>query len=57
MNGDIAIVELSEINVDMNVQMSEQVAYQLVQTNAQQDLQGLIEILRDEISIEYFINE
>ncbi|QIA65765.1 peptidylprolyl isomerase [Vibrio astriarenae] len=57
MNGDIAIVELSEINVDMNAQMSEQVAYQLVQTNAQQDLQGLIEILRDEISIEYFINE
>ncbi|MDN2483650.1 peptidylprolyl isomerase [Vibrio agarivorans] len=57
MNGDLAIVELAAVNVDMNPQIGEQVAYQLIQTNAQQDLQGLIEILRDEISIEYYINE
>jgi peptidyl-prolyl cis-trans isomerase D len=56
MNGDLAIVELAAVNVDMNPQIGEQVAYQLIQTNAQQDLQGLIEILRDEISIEYYIN-
>ncbi|MDR9825339.1 peptidylprolyl isomerase [Vibrio sp. FNV 38] len=56
-NGDIAIIELTNVSIDVNDQMSEQLGMQLMQTNAQLDLQGLIEILRDEISIEYYINE
>lgn len=56
MNGDIAIVELNDINTEIDPQFNDQIGFQLEQSNAQQDMQGLIEILRQEISVDYYIN-
>ncbi|MGF1908189.1 peptidylprolyl isomerase [Vibrio kasasachensis] len=52
-NGDIVIVELDAVSDVFNTQYNEQIANQLVQMNAQQNLEGLISILRKTIDIEY----
>ncbi|MCG9596713.1 peptidylprolyl isomerase [Vibrio sp. Isolate25] len=53
-NGDIVVVELTNVKSDVNAQYNEQIGTQLTQMNAQQDLSGLINILRKTIDIEYY---
>jgi len=52
-DGDIVVVELDAVADVFNTQYNEQIANQLVQMNAQQNLEGLISILRKTIDIEY----
>ncbi|MBA5761902.1 peptidylprolyl isomerase [Vibrio sp. 404] len=52
-DGDIVVVELDAVSDVFNTQYNEQIANQLVQMNAQQNLEGLISILRKTIDIEY----
>jgi peptidyl-prolyl cis-trans isomerase D len=54
-NGDIVVVELTNVKSDVNAQFNEQIGTQLTQMNAQQDLSGLINILRKTIDIEYYV--
>ena len=54
-NGDIVVVELTNVKSDVNAQYNEQIGTQLTQMNAQQDLSGLINILRKTIDIEYYV--
>ncbi|NUW66730.1 peptidylprolyl isomerase [Vibrio coralliilyticus] len=54
-NGDIVVVELTDVKSDVNAQYNEQIGTQLTQMNAQQDLSGLINILRKTIDIEYYV--
>ncbi len=53
-NGDIVVVELDAVSDVFNTQYNEQIESQMTQMNAQQDLQGLISILRKTTDIEYF---
>ena len=53
-NGDVTVVELVAVSDMFNTQYNDQIAAQLVQMNAQQDLTGLISILRKTTDIEYF---
>ena len=53
-NGDIIVVELTEVKSDVDEQYNQQIGTQLTQTNAQQDLSGLISILRKTIDIKYY---
>ncbi|MDA0118353.1 peptidylprolyl isomerase [Vibrio sp. T11.5] len=53
-NGDVVVVELTKVKSDDNTQYNEQISTQLTQMNAQQDLSGLINILRKTIDIEYY---
>lgn len=53
--GDIVVVELAEVSSMFNTMYNEQIAQQMTQANAQQDLSGLISILRKTIDIEYFV--
>ncbi|ANS84960.1 Peptidylprolyl isomerase [Vibrio scophthalmi] len=53
-NGDVAIVELLSVSDMFTTQYNDQIAEQMVQMNAQQDLSGLISILRKTTDIEYF---
>ncbi len=55
INGDIVIVELVEVASMFNTMYNEQIAQQMSQANAQQDLSGLISILRKTIDIEYYV--
>lgn len=55
LNGDIVIVELSKVNDKVDPQFSAQIGNQLVQMNAQQELSGLISILRKTIDVEYYV--
>ncbi|NRB69910.1 MAG: peptidylprolyl isomerase [Vibrio sp.] len=54
-NGDVVVVELTKVKSDDNTQYNEQISTQLTQMNAQQDLSGLINILRKTIDIEYYV--
>ena len=53
-NGDIIVVELTEVKSDVDEQYSQQIGTQLTQMNAQQDLSGLISILRKTTDIKYY---
>lgn len=55
LNGDIVVVELTEVSSMFNTMYNEQIAQQMTQSNAQQDLAGLISILRKTMDIEYFV--
>jgi peptidyl-prolyl cis-trans isomerase D len=55
LNGDIVVVELTDVSSMFNTMYNEQIAQQMTQANAQQDLSGLISILRKTIDIEYYI--
>lgn len=55
LSGDIVVVELSSVSAVFNTMYNEQIAQQMTQANAQQDLSGLISILRKTIDIEYFV--
>ncbi|UUM31376.1 peptidylprolyl isomerase [Vibrio japonicus] len=55
LNGDVVIVELSNVSEKVDPQFSAQIGNQLVQMNTQQELSGLISILRKTIDIEYYI--
>ncbi|NVJ58703.1 MAG: peptidylprolyl isomerase [Vibrionaceae bacterium] len=55
LEGNIVIVELDKVSEKLEPQFSEQIGSQLVQMNAQQDLSGLISILRKTIDIEYYV--
>ncbi|MEF1290889.1 peptidylprolyl isomerase, partial [Vibrio sp. M260118] len=55
LSGDIVVVELSSVSAVFNTMYNEQIAQQMTQSNAQQDLSGLISILRKTIDIEYFV--
>ena len=54
LNGDIVLVELTKVNEEVDSQFNTQVGEQLMQMSAQQELSGLISILRKTIDIEYF---
>ncbi|MFA0412531.1 peptidylprolyl isomerase [Vibrio renipiscarius] len=53
-NGDVAVVELLSVSDMFTTQYNDQIAEQMIQMNAQQDLSGLISILRKTTDIEYF---
>ncbi|WP_114765801.1 peptidylprolyl isomerase [Vibrio rhodolitus] len=53
-NGDVVVVELDAVSDVFNTMYNEQIANQLVQMNAQQNLEGVISILRKTTDIEYF---
>ncbi|GLT19765.1 peptidylprolyl isomerase [Vibrio zhanjiangensis] len=53
-NGDIIVVELTGVKSEVNEQYNQQIGTQLVQVNAQQDLSGLISILRKTTDIKYY---
>ncbi|MBU2897915.1 peptidylprolyl isomerase [Vibrio hepatarius] len=53
-NGDIIVVELTGVKSDVDAQYNQQIGTQLTQMNAQQDLSGLISILRKTIEIKYY---
>ncbi len=55
LEGNIVIVELNNVSENLEPQFGEQIGRQLVQMNAQQDLSGLISILRKTIDIEYYV--
>ena len=55
LEGNIVIVELNKVSENLEPQFGEQIGRQLVQMNAQQDLSGLISILRKTIDIEYYV--
>ncbi len=55
LEGNIVIVELNNVSENLEPQYGEQIGRQLVQMNAQQDLSGLISILRKTIDIEYYV--
>ncbi len=55
LSGDIVVVELSSVSAVFNTMYNDQIAQQMTQSNAQQDLSGLISILRKTIDIEYFV--
>lgn len=55
LNGDIVVVELTKVASDFDPQYNQQIGSQLTQVNAQQDLSGLINILRKTIDIEYYV--
>jgi peptidyl-prolyl cis-trans isomerase D len=55
LNGDIVVVELTKVASDFDPQYNQQIGAQLSQVNAQQDLTGLISILRKTIDIEYYV--
>ncbi|WCP66224.1 peptidylprolyl isomerase [Vibrio tubiashii] len=54
LNGDIVVVELTKVASEFDPQYNQQIGSQLTQVNAQQDLSGLINILRKTIDIEYY---
>ncbi|EGA69717.1 peptidyl-prolyl cis-trans isomerase D [Vibrio sinaloensis DSM 21326] len=55
INGDIAVVKLAKVSDQFDEQYNTQIGSQLTQMNAQQDLTGLISILRKTTDIEYFV--
>ncbi|MEZ8099531.1 peptidylprolyl isomerase [Vibrio bivalvicida] len=55
LNGDIVVVELTRVASEFDPQYNQQIGSQLTQVNAQQDLSGLINILRKTIDIEYYV--
>ncbi|UPQ88776.1 peptidylprolyl isomerase [Vibrio sinaloensis] len=55
LNGDIVIVELVNVASEFDPQYNQQIGAQITQVNAQQDLSGLVSILRETIDIEYYI--
>jgi peptidyl-prolyl cis-trans isomerase D len=55
LNGDIVIVELVNVSSEFDPQYNQQIGAQITQVNAQQDLSGLVSILRKTIDIEYHI--
>lgn len=55
LNGDVVVVELVNVASKFDPQYNQQIGAQLTQVNAQQDLSGLISILRKTIDIEYYI--
>ncbi len=54
LNGDVVIVELDAVADVFNTMYNEQIAQQIVQMSAQQNLEGLISIWRQTTDIEYF---
>lgn len=54
-NGDIVVIELAKVEASADAQYNDQIGTQLTQMNAQQDLAGLLSILRHTIDIEYYI--
>lgn len=54
-NGDTVVVELTEVKTSDDSQYAEQISAQLENLNAQDNLAGVIDILRKEATIEYFI--
>ncbi|MEL7293588.1 MAG: peptidylprolyl isomerase [Pseudomonadota bacterium] len=55
LNGDIVIVELVNVSSEFDPQYNQQIGSQITQVNAQQDLSGLVSILRNTMDIEYYI--
>ncbi|MDA0147122.1 peptidylprolyl isomerase [Vibrio sp. LaRot3] len=55
LNGDIVIVKLEQVSDMFMTQYNDQIASQLMQMNAEQNLSGLISILRQTIDIEYYV--
>ncbi len=55
MNGDIVIVALDKVIADIEPQYVAQIGNQIVQMNAQQDLSGLLNIIRNNTDIDYFV--
>ena len=55
LNGDIVVVELTEVASMFSTQYNEQIAQQMAQMSSQQDLSGLISILRKTIDIKYYV--
>lgn len=54
LNGDIVIVELSQVSSEYDAQFNTQIGNQLLQTSSQQELSGLVSILRKTYDIEYY---
>lgn len=55
LNGNIAVVKLSNVSDEFDAQYNAQISNQLTQMNAQLDLTGLISVLRKTTDIEYFV--
>ncbi|WP_428772764.1 peptidylprolyl isomerase [Vibrio sp.] len=54
LNGDIVVIELVKVSEEADGEVNKQVAQQLDQLNAQQDISGLLSILRSNSDIEYY---
>ncbi|MFW7522982.1 peptidylprolyl isomerase [Vibrio ostreicida] len=57
LNGDIVVVELTNVKSENDAQYHSQIGEQLVQVNSQQNLSGLLSILRKDTEIQYFISQ
>ncbi|KJY85228.1 peptidylprolyl isomerase [Vibrio galatheae] len=57
LNGDVVVVELTNVASEFDPQYNQQIGSQLSQVNAQQDLSGLVSILRKTIDIEYYVTQ
>lgn len=55
MTGNIVVVELDKVEQKINPQYNKQIASQLTQIDAQQDMSGVLGILRKHTDIEYYL--
>ncbi|MFB9133719.1 peptidylprolyl isomerase [Vibrio olivae] len=53
-DGNVVIVELDNVEANVDSEMNERIGQQMVQMSAQQDLNGLLNILRNNTDIEYY---
>ncbi len=53
-DGNVVIVELDNVEANVDSEMNEHIGQQMVQMSAQQDLNGLLNILRNNTDIEYY---
>ncbi len=56
MTGNIVVVELDKVEQNVNPQYNKQIASQLAQIDAQQDMSGVLGILRKHTDIEYYLS-
>ncbi|SHO54903.1 peptidylprolyl isomerase [Vibrio quintilis] len=54
-NGDIVFVELIKVTTEVNEQFSKSLAAQMVRSGSQQDMKDLLEVLRSNTDIEYYL--
>ncbi|CAM3555347.1 Peptidyl-prolyl cis-trans isomerase D [Vibrio aerogenes CECT 7868] len=54
-NGDIVFVELTKVTTDVDEQLSKSLGAQMVRSGSQQDIADLLEVLRSNTEIEYYL--
>jgi peptidyl-prolyl cis-trans isomerase D len=54
-NGDIVFIELTKVTTEANEQLSKSLGAQMVRSGSQQDIADLLEVLRSNTEIEYYL--